>query len=368
MRSAAAEARIGQNDFEWRFTGTSIAERPFGDAGAATMTVPFELWNVGTSPGPEDDFRLIPWICEASCGAGGPANEVFDIGGDSPLSGGADDPISDAVYVFEPADPSPGEAGYNAWEAEVLANGVTAASDALTGGEVFGRLVLMAWNFGEMPAEYPQTRPEDGTVFRLVTSKATLTPPAISAPAEGAVLGKTATWLYWQEPLDAPQSRIVELARDAAFADVLRSDTVSTAGAHAVSSLAPGETYWWRVRLTYSGDLLSPWSAAQSFSVSATATAVDAGAALPLALTLDAPWPNPARDRATVRFGLPAASEVRVALYDVLGREVQRLADGAVAAGWHEVRLETSSLASGVYLVRVVSEGRQQTRAVVIAR
>ncbi len=171
VRSAAAEDRIFPNDFEWRFTGTSIAERPFGDAGAATMTVPFELWNVGTSPGTEDDFRLIPWICEAACGAGGPANEVFDIGGDSPLSGGADDPITDAVYVFEPADTSPGEGGYKAWEAEVLANGVTAASDALTGGEVFGRFALMGWGFGDGTAPYPLTVPEPGTIFKIKTFK-----------------------------------------------------------------------------------------------------------------------------------------------------------------------------------------------------
>ncbi len=362
-RTGANAARIFPNAFEWRFAGSSFAIKQFEDGSA--VTVPFELWNVGTQPGTEDDYRMIPILCESGCGAGG-TDGVFDLGGDSPLSGAENDPISDAVYWYNPANTAPGTAGYDAYAADV-ASGNTALFFDHVGDEVLARIVLMGWNFGTTPAEYPQAMPEAGTIFRITSAPPTVSAPVPSAPLPGTELSKTATTLYWQQP-DVPGAETaLQIARDAAFTDLLVNATPMRTS-YDVSALTQGTTYYWRVRQQTPGGLAGPWSAAQMFSVSATATAVETGAALPLALTLDAPWPNPARDRATVRFGLPTASEVRVALYDVLGREVQRLADGAVAAGWHEVRLETSSLASGVYLVRVVSEGRQQTRAVVIAR
>ena len=78
---------------------------------------------------------------------------------------------------------------------------------------------------------------------------------------------------------------------------------------------------------------------------------------------------EPARARATVRFHVASGAEpVRVEAYDVLGRRVATLADGAFAPGAHEVAWETSALASGVYFVRL-SQGRQsRTVQAVVAR
>ncbi|MEL7362985.1 MAG: T9SS type A sorting domain-containing protein, partial [Bacteroidota bacterium] len=74
--------------------------------------------------------------------------------------------------------------------------------------------------------------------------------------------------------------------------------------------------------------------------------------AQPLVFGLDAPYPNPTSGAATVRYGLPSAGEVRISVYDALGRTVAVLVDGTREAGWHEVALDGTALASGVYLVR----------------
>ena len=61
----------------------------------------------------------------------------------------------------------------------------------------------------------------------------------------------------------------------------------------------------------------------------------------------------------TVHYRLAAAGAVRLAVYDVLGREVAVLADAVQPAGEHEALLGRSGLAAGVYLVRlVVGTGR----------
>ncbi len=155
---------LGSFDYEWRFTGSSQAWKAFDDG--STMTVPFELWNigVGTPNDPSDDFRMIPLVCETACGAG-TLPGVFDIGGDHPVSGGPNDPLTDWVYWYTPADESPGQAGYNAWVA-AGANG-----NAELGHESLARQVIVGFNLGTAPPYAPQSLPEQGTVFRIVTLK-----------------------------------------------------------------------------------------------------------------------------------------------------------------------------------------------------
>jgi hypothetical protein len=85
----------------------------------------------------------------------------------------------------------------------------------------------------------------------------------------------------------------------------------------------------------------------------------------PAALALGAPRPNPARAGAVVPYEVPVAGPVRLAAYDVLGREVAVLADGERGPGAHEARLDAGALAAGVYVVRLVGEGADGPAAAV---
>jgi hypothetical protein len=83
-------------------------------------------------------------------------------------------------------------------------------------------------------------------------------------------------------------------------------------------------------------------------------------ATAPEAFTLEAPYPNPARSSEPVRvaFGLAEASAVRIAVYDLVGREVARLVDSPMEAGRYEVAWDgrdaaQGALAAGVYVVRM---------------
>lgn len=64
-------------------------------------------------------------------------------------------------------------------------------------------------------------------------------------------------------------------------------------------------------------------------------------------------FPNPARESATLVFVLDWPADVRLVIYDVLGREVARLTDGILDAGHHEVVFDASDLPSGMYLIRM---------------
>ena len=78
--------------------------------------------------------------------------------------------------------------------------------------------------------------------------------------------------------------------------------------------------------------------------------------------------PNPLRDRSTVAFGVAEAADVRVAVYDALGREVALLAEAPYAAGRHEVTFEANDLPAGVYVIRAVVGSEARTARVTLAR
>jgi hypothetical protein len=59
---------------------------------------------------------------------------------------------------------------------------------------------------------------------------------------------------------------------------------------------------------------------------------------------------------------------VRVALYDVLGREVAVATEGERAAGAHSVTLDTRSLAPGAYIVVLEAAGAHASRRLTVAR
>ncbi len=64
-------------------------------------------------------------------------------------------------------------------------------------------------------------------------------------------------------------------------------------------------------------------------------------------------YPNPFNPTATIGFDLATSANIRLSVYDVLGREVAILTEGSFIAGTHRVTFDGRSLASGVYLIRL---------------
>jgi hypothetical protein len=82
----------------------------------------------------------------------------------------------------------------------------------------------------------------------------------------------------------------------------------------------------------------------------------------PAEFNLDPVYPNPFNASAMIRFSLPHASRVDLAVFDVLGRKVQQIATAELAAGTHSISWDAAGLPSGIYWIQAVA-GRQTTRA-----
>jgi hypothetical protein len=88
-------------------------------------------------------------------------------------------------------------------------------------------------------------------------------------------------------------------------------------------------------------------------------------------------YPNPFNPSTTIEFatgrgeaGTPSGGHerVRLAVYDLLGREVAVLVDGPLRPGLHSVRWNASGRPSGVYCVRLEAGGRRATIRVMLVQ
>ena len=102
------------------------------------------------------------------------------------------------------------------------------------------------------------------------------------------------------------------------------------------------------------------------FRFATTVANEDAAAGAPFAL--GAPYPNPFRQEAAMTYRLPAAADVRLDVFDALGRQVRTLVDGRRPAGEHQASLQASGLPPGLYVVRLTASGQTATRRLVRVR
>lgn len=99
----------------------------------------------------------------------------------------------------------------------------------------------------------------------------------------------------------------------------------------------------------------------------------DPGGLLPDAVELEPNFPNPFNAGTVIRYGLPGARTVSLAVFDGLGRRVRVLEEGQKPAGrhtstWDGLREGGETAASGVYHLRLVAGSEVLTRAMVVVR
>ncbi|MEM7787481.1 MAG: hypothetical protein AAF594_07130, partial [Bacteroidota bacterium] len=104
-----------------------------------------------------------------------------------------------------------------------------------------------------------------------------------------------------------------------AFAGITSADSLVFRG-------APGVAYgFFSLAADRAQNTEAPKTEAEAFTFP---VATEPDAALPEAVALAPPYPNPTRGEAVLQIGLPAAGPLRAVVYDVRGREVAVVADG----------------------------------------
>ncbi len=91
-------------------------------------------------------------------------------------------------------------------------------------------------------------------------------------------------------------------------------------------------------------------------------------AAVPGAYRLEQNYPNPFNPATTIAYEVPGETHVRLAVYDLLGREVSVLVDERQEAGRHAATFDARTLASGVYVYRLTAGGYRSSRKMLVLR
>ena len=85
---------------------------------------------------------------------------------------------------------------------------------------------------------------------------------------------------------------------------------------------------------------------------------IDRKTALPSAFALHQSYPNPFNATTTIIYELPAAAEVTIEIFNVLGQKIATLLDAREAAGVHSISWDGTNgsgttVSSGVYFYRI---------------
>ena len=91
-------------------------------------------------------------------------------------------------------------------------------------------------------------------------------------------------------------------------------------------------------------------------------------AGLPAEFTLSQNYPNPFNPVTKIEYSLPVKSEVRLIIYNLLGKEVARLVDGNMTAGNHQVTWDASNVSSGIYFYQLQAGDFVRTRKMVLLK
>jgi hypothetical protein len=79
-------------------------------------------------------------------------------------------------------------------------------------------------------------------------------------------------------------------------------------------------------------------------------------------------YPNPFNPSTQIAFSLPKELRVKLAVFDLNGREVKTLVDDVIAAGEHRVLMDGSNLPSGVYFARLSGGGVSRTQKLLLLK
>ncbi len=85
---------------------------------------------------------------------------------------------------------------------------------------------------------------------------------------------------------------------------------------------------------------------------------------VPERYAITAAYPNPFNAFTRIEYALPRPGRFAIGVYDLTGREVNRLSDGFMAAGSYHIVWNASEMPGGVYLVRLKGSGGDAARAV----
>lgn len=88
----------------------------------------------------------------------------------------------------------------------------------------------------------------------------------------------------------------------------------------------------------------------------------------PKEYSLQQNYPNPFNPSTTIRFNVSKSSNVKLVVYDMLGRQVETLVNGFLTAGKYESKFSSTNLPSGIYFYELTAEGFKDMKKMTLVK
>lgn len=108
-----------------------------------------------------------------------------------------------------------------------------------------------------------------------------------------------------------------------------------------------------------------------AYTASASVSAREAGVAIQeesLAYSVKQNYPNPFNMNTTINFTIPDQGQVKVSVFDSMGRLKEVLVDSRLSAGSHDVNWDAAAFPSGTYLCTVIYKGALVTKRMLVIK
>jgi hypothetical protein len=188
-------------------------------------------------------------------------------------------------------------------------------------------------------------------ITSFTTRPPSVSMPLVVEPSQNAEDVEIPTVFAWEGGENATAYEI-ELFTDALLTTVFSFDVTDTT--YTYDEMQSQKDYLFRVRAK-NGAGTSNWSNVEFTTGDAeVGTSNESwGEGLPQRFGLEQNYPNPFNPSTVIRYAVPQASQVRLIVFDMMGREVATLVQGTKSAGYHEVVFDASHLGSGAYMYRL---------------
>jgi len=202
----------------------------------------------------------------------------------------------------------------------------------------------------------------------VVDAGASPVQPLIGGPNNVSINNDTPTF-SWILPVQSESQLTYELeySNNPDFSNSTKFEGLNHPYAQ-TPQLSAGKTYYWRTRSKTTSGQYSDYSTTAQFSLDQITSVEDE--TIPSEFRVWQNYPNPFNPATIIKFAVPFTENVKITVFDILGREIAVLLNSKLSSGIHSVEFNTSelNLSSGIYFYRVKAGNLLETRKMMLLK
>src|SRR6056297_118933 len=205
--------------------------------------------------------------------------------------------------------------------------------------------------------------------WSFTTEAEPLTPPetpVLISPADNATDVELSTLIEWTAS-DRAETYRLQISENIGFSELVENVSDFAGTSYQVDDLEGVTTYYWWVRAVNSAGV-SNWSEVRQFTTMEATSVTDVSSGIPQSLELSQNYPNPFNPSTEIEIGLSEAGEVRLTVFDMLGRSVGDIVNDNLPAGRYSFSFDASNLTSGTYIYRLETHSETRTRKMTLIK